>query len=117
MAPGRGRAGAGTPRGRGGARARARAGARAQDLGANASVAGNATATESATAEASEAPAFVWDPPKYPVDVDYGKSGNPNGPPTDWTWLNSPRAKRTGELSTEAALKRFLGIGNETAYD
>lgn len=31
--------------------------------------------------------------------------------------MNRPLAKRTGALSTEAALKSFLGIGNKTLYD
>ena len=60
----------------------------------------------------------VWEPAVSPYGKgNYASPDTPNGPPVDWSWMNSPLANRTGELSTEAQLKLFLGIGNSSVYD
>ena len=48
---------------------------------------------------------------------DWTDDTKPNGPPANWMWIDDPAAAKPGEYSTEASLKRFLGIGNKTNYD
>ena len=106
-----------------GARAQAPAPAPGAEMWEWGNATGNATfnATLAGNLELSGEPAAlppsIWKPAVNPYDGDYADPSQPNGPPPDWSWLNRPLAKRTGALSTEAALKSFLGIGNKTLYD
>ena len=59
-----------------------------------------------------------WEPFTSPYGADdWTDNTKPNGPPANWMWIDDPAAAKPGEYSTEASLKRFLGIGNKTNYD
>ncbi len=59
----------------------------------------------------------VWEAHVSPYDRNWADPNLPNGPPANWIWIDHPDAAKPGEYSTEASLKRFLGIGNKTNYD
>ena len=59
----------------------------------------------------------VWEAHVSPYDTNWSDPNLPNGPPANWIWIDHPDAAKPREYSTEASLKRFLGIGNKTNYD